>query len=85
MRHSEDKKNNLLFVINFTPMDRPDYRVGVIEKKKYKLVLDSDDPRFGGNGREKKAVYEAEEGECDGKPCSISYPLSPYGVAVFKF
>ena len=85
VRHSEDRKNNLLFVINFTPMDRPDYRVGVFEKKKYKLILDSDDPRFGGSGREKKAVYEAEDGECDGKPYSVAYPLSPYGVAVFKF
>ena len=32
VRHSQDGKNNLLFVINFTPMARPDYRVGVPKK-----------------------------------------------------
>ena len=29
VRHSKDGKSNLLFVINFTPVARPDYRVGV--------------------------------------------------------
>ena len=32
VRHSQDGKNNLLFVINFTPVARPDYRVGVREE-----------------------------------------------------
>ena len=29
MRHSKDGKKNLLFVCNFTPIERPEYRVGV--------------------------------------------------------
>ena len=33
LRHSKDAKNNLLFVINFTPMARPDYRVGVLKEE----------------------------------------------------
>lgn len=33
VRHSKDGKSNLLFVINFTPVARPDYRVGVPKKK----------------------------------------------------
>lgn len=32
VRHSRDNKKNLLFVCNFTPMERPDYRVGVPKK-----------------------------------------------------
>ena len=79
------KKKNLLFVCNFTPMERPDYRVGVPRKKQYRLVLDSDEARFGGTGREKETVYKAVKGECDGQPFSISYPLPPYGAAVFEF
>ena len=39
MRHSKGNKRNLLFVCNFTPMERSDYRVGVPRKKQYKLVL----------------------------------------------
>ena len=85
VRKSKDGKNNLLFVFNFTPMERPDYRVGVPKRKTYKLILDSDDPRFGGCGKERPQSYKAEKSECDGRTYSISYPLSPYGVAVFRF
>jgi 1,4-alpha-glucan branching enzyme len=85
VRHSKDQKNNLLFVINFTPMDRPDYRVGVMKKKQYRLVLNSDDKKYGGYGIEEPLTYKAEESECDGKPYSFAYHLPPYGVAIFRF
>lgn len=84
-RHSKDKKKNLLFVCNFTPMERPDYRVGVPRGKQYKLVLNSDDVRYGGTGEERPLAYRAKKGECDGQPYSFAYPLQPYGVAVFEF
>ncbi len=85
MRHSEDGKKNLLFVCNFTPMEYSDYRVGVPKKKQYKLILDSDDPKYGGNGKEKEKTYKAVKQACDGRDFSFAYPLSPYGVAVFEF
>ena len=85
LRHSKDEKNNLLFVINFTPMARPDYRVGVLKKKTYTLVLNSDEEQYGGSGIVQPKTYKAEESECDGKPYSFAYNLPPYGVAVFKF
>ena len=85
MRHSKDNKKNLLFICNFTPMEWADYRVGVPRRKQYKLVLDSDEEQYGGNGREKKPVYKAVKQECDGRPYSFAYPLSPYGVAIFEF
>jgi len=85
VRKSKDGKNNLLFVCNFTPMARPDYRVGVPKKKSYKLILDSDAVEFGGEGLDKPTSYKAVASKCDGKEFSFDYPLSPYGVAVFKF
>ena len=85
VRKSKDGKNNLLFVINFTPMERSDYRVGVPKKKTYKLILNSEDPRFGGNDTDRPESYKAEKSECDGRPFSFAYPLPPYGVAVFKY
>lgn len=39
VRISEDKKKNLLFVLNFTPVERDNFRIGVPAKGKYKLVL----------------------------------------------
>ena len=85
VRHSRDNKKNLLFVCNFTPMERPDYRVGVPRRKQLKLILDSDDPKYGGNGVERMKVYKPVKQECDGQKYSIAYPLQPYGVAVFEF
>ena len=85
VRHSRDNKKNLLFVCNFTPMERPDYRVGVPRRKQLKLVLDSDDPKYGGKGVERPKVYKPVKQECDGQKYSIAYPLQPYGVAVFEF
>ena len=50
VRHSESGKSNMLFVINFTPVERPDYRVGTTCRRKHTLVLSSDDKKFGGTG-----------------------------------
>ena len=85
VRKSRDGKNNLLFVINFTPMEREDYRVGVPKKGSYRLLLDSDGAAFGGTGKTKKENFLAEKKPCDQRPFSIRYPLSPYGIAVFRF
>ena len=85
IRKSKDGKNNLLFVINFTPMARDDYRVGVPKKKTYKLILNSEDAQFNATDVERAESYKAVTSECDGRPYSFAYPLAPYGVAVFKF
>ena len=75
----------MLFVINFTPVARPDYRVGVPRRKQYRLILNSDDLQFGGSGKEQPVIYKAVKQECDGRDFSFAYDLPAYGVAVFKF
>ena len=84
MRHSKDGKKNLLFVCNFTPMERPDYRVGVPRRKQLKLILNSDDAKYGGKGEERPLIYKPVKQECDGQKYSFAYPLPAYGVAVFE-
>ena len=85
IRHSKNNKKNLLFVCNFTPMERADYRVGVPRRKQYKLILNSDEKQYGGKGEERPQIYKAVKQECDGRPYSFAYKLPPYGVAVFEF
>ena len=87
VRYDEQKKKSLLFVMNFTPVAREDYRVGVPRKKQYKLILNSHDEKFGGNDivENRETVYKSAKGECDKQPFSFSYPLPAYGVAVFEF
>ena len=85
VRHSKGKKKNLLFVCNFTPVAREDYRVGVPTKRQCKLVLNSDEKEYGGSGEERTEIYKPVKKECDGQKYSFAYPLPAYGVAVFEY
>ena len=78
VRKSPTKRNNILVVCNFTPVDRPDYRVGVPKKKQYKLIMDQ-------NGMTEPKVFKADKQECDNRPFSFAYPLPAYGVAIFVY
>ncbi|MBQ0000842.1 MAG: 1,4-alpha-glucan branching protein GlgB [Clostridiales bacterium] len=79
VRKSPTDKNNILMVVNMTPVDRSDYRVGCLKKKAYKLIMTED------GMLDKPVTYKSAEGECDGKPYSFSYKLPPYGVAIFTY
>ena len=85
VRWSPTGRNNLLFVINYTPVARDDYMVGVPKRKQYKLILNSKEPEFGGDVHKEQLVYRAVKKECDGRPYSFAYSLPAYGVAVFQF
>ena len=85
VRHSKRKKKNLLFVCNFTPVAREDYRVGVPTKRQCKLVLNSDKKEYGGSGEKRAEIYKPVKKECDGQKYSFAYPLPAYGVAVFEY
>lgn len=78
VRKSPTKRNNVLVVCNFTPVARPDYRVGVPKKKQYKLILDE-------NGMAEPKIFKAEKKECDNRAFSFAYPLPAYGIAVFLY
>lgn len=86
IRKGRSDKKRLLFVFNFTPVAREDFRVGVPEKKDYKLILTSEEKRFGGSGEvPRKKTYKAEKKPWDNREYSIGYKLPPYGVAIFEF
>jgi len=84
-RKSKDEKKNLLFVCNFTPMEWKDYRIGVSKKKTYKLLLDSNEKKFGGTGGKEKENYTAVAETQDDRPYSIAFPLKPFEAAILTF
>lgn len=85
VRRTKDGRNNLLFVLNMTPMTWENYQISVPAKKKYKLVLNSNEERFGGNGHKIPEVVEAKAKPLCGRKYSISIDLAPYAAAVFVF
>ncbi len=84
VRYNKKKKKNLLFVINFTPMNREDYMVGVPKKGTYRLILDQLHGSYS-LANKKPIPFKAIKGECDHQPYHVKYPLAPYGVAIFEF
>ena len=84
-RKASNGKNNLMFIINMTPMKWENYKVGVPKKKKYKLLLNSDDVRFGGQGMEVPAEITSIKESCDYRNYSLTLDLPPYSALIFVF
>ena len=83
VRYAKNHKKSLLFVCNFTPVARPDYRVGVPKRGNYTLILDNEHGAY--KTGEKAPVLKAVKSECDGQPYSVSLPLPAYGTAILRF
>ncbi len=84
VRKSADGKNSLLFVFNMTPILRKDYTVGVPKTKEAKLVLNSDDREFGGNGTEIAKKLVPKKTPCDYKDYMLTFDLAPFSAVVFE-
>ena len=84
IRWSPTGRDNLVFIMSFTPVAHPDFVFGVPEKKTLKLILDSSSVKYGGD-HSVPDTYKALEGECDNQPYHVAYDLPPFGAAVFKF
>ncbi|ODV69249.1 glycoside hydrolase [Hyphopichia burtonii NRRL Y-1933] len=67
LKHEGDKvlvfeRNGLLFIFNFNSTQSfPDYKVGVESPGVYQIVLNSDDPKFGGHGRIEEVTSTGEK------------------------
>lgn len=70
-------------MINMTPMNWEQYRLGVPGKGKWKLLLNSDEEQFGGNGNSMPAELIPEKVQADYKDYSIVFDLPAYTAAIF--
>ncbi len=85
VRRNKSGKQHMLFVINMTPVEYPEYEVGVPMNTQYKLVLNSDDEKFGGNGNKIPKVLKPKKGLCDKREQYITFALPPLTAVVFQF
>lgn len=74
-KHEGDKvvvfeRGSVVFVFNFHPTHSyTDYRIGVSQAGKYKLILNSDEKQFGGHDRlDKNGEYFTTSEEWDNRP-----------------
>jgi 1,4-alpha-glucan branching enzyme len=84
LRRGREKDDQTLFVCNFTPVPRWNYRVGVPLEGSWNEVLNSDAPLYGGGGQGNFGGLPAIPLPIHGRPYSLNMTLPPLGIAVFR-
>ncbi len=73
----------VLVVLNFSPVPRKRYVMGVPEQKSYKACLSSVSKKYGGS-QASKPEYKAEKRSMHGLPYSIAVNIPANSVTIFK-
>ena len=81
---AEAAETGVLFVCNFTPVPRHDYRVGVPWAGRWTEILNSDAPVYGGSGVGNQGGRDAEAVPAHGLEHSLSLSLPPLGVLILE-
>ena len=84
VRKTENPKEQLLVVCNFTPVTYENYTLGVPCKARYREIFNSDAVIYGGAGNINEKLKNARKGDVDGREYCISITVPPLGVAVFN-
>lgn len=74
----------LIFVCNFCPVVRENYRIGLPKAGWYVPVLNTDEARFGGYGFQPKAVRSGKT-PYQNLPCSAEIYIPPQSVTCYRF
>jgi len=82
IRRSEEE--HLIFVLNYSPVVRNDYRIGVLDDFDYLEILNSDDKNFWGSGVENKKLLESEASAWQNRDNSIVLTLPPLAGVILK-
>ncbi|PUU92969.1 MULTISPECIES: 1,4-alpha-glucan branching protein GlgB [Halanaerobium] len=85
IRNSENEAQQLVIILNFTPVPRDKYRIGVPGPGEYELLLNSDQKVFGGSDYETAARVKTEEIPYHGFDHSISINLPPLAGIYLKY
>ena len=85
VRRGSTCKNQLLFICNFTPVGYDDYKTGVPCNTTFYEVINSDDTKYGGQGKLNKQVIHAKKDLCDGFEYSITCKLPPLSIVIMKY
>ena len=85
VRRDGTGKKSLLFILNMTPMKWENYVVPVPKSGEYKLVLNSDEARFGGWGSSAPEKLRSVKEHCVFQENTIKLDMNPYSALVYTF
>ena len=84
IRKAKDPEDFLFVACNFTPVVRPNYRLGVPVGGWYDEIFNTDSEYYGGSNVGNFPGVEAEATESHSRPFSIEITLPPLGVTILK-
>jgi 1,4-alpha-glucan branching enzyme len=84
LRKSENPRESVLAVFNFTPVPRTDYRVGVPHGGYWRELLNSDAKEYAGTGMGNLGGVNAEQIPTHGRPFSLKLTLPPLAALFLK-
>jgi 1,4-alpha-glucan branching enzyme len=84
VRRARNRNDVVLFACNFTPVPRPNYRIGVPMSGRWDEVLNSDAELYGGSGQGNLGGVDAAPIPMHGHPVSLNVTLPPLGVVAFR-
>ncbi|NSW76589.1 MAG: 1,4-alpha-glucan branching protein GlgB [Candidatus Atribacteria bacterium] len=85
LRKAENPDDFLVFVANFTPVVRFNYRLGVPKPGHYREVLNSDAEIYGGSNVGNWGLVHTQEEPSHGRPYTLSLTLPPLGCLILKW
>jgi 1,4-alpha-glucan branching enzyme len=71
-------------IVNWTPLVRESYRIGLPSAGRWREVINTDDERYGGSGVTLGGGIDTEEVAAHGFAQSVSFRLPPLGVVILK-
>ena len=88
VRRGETAKDQLMFILNFTPVAHEKYTVKAPCKGKFVELINSDDTKYGGQGRVNASAITAKKKKSSAKTKAeyeITCYLPPLSVVVLKY
>jgi len=74
----------VVVVLNFSPVVRNDYQVGVPELTNYQEILNSDDKAYWGSGVQNEGLIKATKANAHGRPYAINITIPPLAGIILK-
>jgi 1,4-alpha-glucan branching enzyme len=84
IRKAREPRDVLLFVCNFTPVPRHNYRIGAPFGGYWQEVLNGDAPLYGGSGQGNMGGVDASPLPMHGRQWSLNITVPPLAAVVFK-
>ena len=85
VRKGNNEEDNLLVILNFTPIPRNDYRIGLPKKGTLIEVFNSDAKKYNGTGDFETSNLTSDAKEWNGRENSIAINLPPLAMLAFKY